>query len=345
MFLIASYVPAFNKINMYFTPSQWKCSRRSLMENQRIHLSTMMFEIFTIFVPLVQLVRLRIQAKHVTDANAKWDTCSQMNPRSSNVVSFHGPKSVVSSSQAEKSQPTVYHVDSSDLSSEPDSRLLTMAALNHALRENQSAIQEFSALSDFSGENIAFLARVSEWKSRSWPSALSDSESRDVLGEEERLDAYNHALEIYADFISLQHAEFPLNLPSQEMKHLFNVFDKPARVLFGEDSSVNIATPFDDAYMQEREGSRSESNGNIRSQAKYTGEIPAVFDSTVFDSADGHIKYLVLTNTWPKFVKEMYQRRRSSETGRSVMTNESEDSLLSRVSSSVTALIRSVKAI
>ncbi|GKT63100.1 integral membrane protein [Colletotrichum tofieldiae] len=199
-----------------------------------------------------------------------------------------------------------------------------MAALDHALRENQSALQEFSALSDFSGENIAFLARVSEWKSVSWPGALSDSESQSLLDEEERLNAYNRALEIYADFISLQHAEFPLNLPSQEMKHLFKIFDKPARVLFGEDSSVKIATPFDDAYLQGREASRSGSSGDIRSQARYTGEVPSGFDSTVFDSANGHIKYLVLTNTWPKFVKEMHHRRRSSETGRSVMTSESE---------------------
>ncbi|OBR04536.1 Integral membrane protein [Colletotrichum higginsianum IMI 349063] len=331
MFLIALYVPAFDKINMYFTPSQW------------IHLSTMMFEIFTIFVPLVQLVRLRTQTKHVTDANAKWETGSQTTFRSSTAVSFYGPNSPASSSQAEKGQPTIYHMNSSELGPEPDSRLLTMTALDHTLRENRRALQEFSALSDFSGENVAFLARVMEWKSRSWPNALSDSESLESLGEEERLDAYNRALEIYADFISLQHAEFPLNLPSQEMKRLFQVFDKPARVLFGEDASVNIAIPFDDAYVQSHEGSRPGSNGEIQRQARYTGEIPAGFDSTVFDSANGHIKYLVLTNTWPKFVKEMHQRRRSSDTGRSALTNESESSLLSRVSMVITSLVRSVK--
>ncbi|CCF39378.1 integral membrane protein [Colletotrichum higginsianum] len=316
---------------MYFTPSQW------------IHLSTMMFEIFTIFVPLVQLVRLRTQTKHVTDANAKWETGSQTTFRSSTAVSFYGPNSPASSSQAEKGQPTIYHMNSSELGPEPDSRLLTMTALDHTLRENRRALQEFSALSDFSGENVAFLARVMEWKSRSWPNALSDSESLESLGEEERLDAYNRALEIYADFISLQHAEFPLNLPSQEMKRLFQVFDKPARVLFGEDASVNIAIPFDDAYVQSHEGSRPGSNGEIQRQARYTGEIPAGFDSTVFDSANGHIKYLVLTNTWPKFVKEMHQRRRSSDTGRSALTNESESSLLSRVSMVITSLVRSVK--
>ncbi|KAK1595616.1 uncharacterized protein LY79DRAFT_588594 [Colletotrichum navitas] len=332
MFLIASYVPAFNKINMYFTPSQW------------IHLSTMMFEIFTIFIPLVQLVRLRIQTKHVTDANARWETGSQMTFRPSTVVSFYGTKNSPSSSQEEKAQLALCQLKYSDIGSEPDSRLLTMTALDHALRENRSGLQEFSALSDFSGENIAFLARVSEWKSHSWPHTLSGSKSQESLGEDERLEAYNRALEIYADFISLQHADFPLNLPSQEMKQLFNIFDKPARIIFGEDSSINIAVPFDDAYVQGYEGSESSSHGDLRNQVRYTGEVPSAFDFAVFDTAHDHIKYLVLTNTWPKFVREMHQRRRSYETSRSVVTNESDSSLLSQVSSGVTNLIRSIKA-
>ncbi|KAK1450338.1 integral membrane protein [Colletotrichum melonis] len=336
MFLIASYVPAFNTINMYFPPSQW------------IHLSTMMFEIFTIFVPLFQIIRLRILLRNVTEANAKWETESQTTLRASTVTSFHGKKHPVSSSQAEKGQPIVCQTDSADSGTDIDSRLLTMTALDHALRENQGALQEFSALSDFSGENIAFLARVSEWKSRSWPNAISDSESRESLAQEEKLDAYNLALQIYADFISLEHADFPLNLPSQDMKQLFRVFDKPARILFGEDASVNTAVPFDDAYLRSRTGSSSGSSGDIRHQARYTGDIPAGFSSTVFDSAQYHIKYLVLTNTWPKFVREMHSRRRSSETSRSVMTAEttkSESSLLTKVSSSVSSLLRSVKAI
>lgn len=318
------------------------------MQRTRIHLSTMMFEIFTIFVPLVQIIRLRILLRHVTEANAKWETESQTTLRASTAASFHGRKRPGSSSQAEKGQPIVYQTGSADIGPDIDSRLLTMTALDHALRENQGVLQEFSALSDFSGENIAFLARVSEWKSRSWPNAISDSESRESLAQEERLDAYNYALQIYADFISLEHADFPLNLPSQDMKQLFRVFDKPARILFGEDASVNIAVPFDDAYLRSRTGSSSGSSGDIRHQARYTGDIPSGFSSTVFDSAQGHIKYLVLTNTWPKFVREMHSRRRSSETSRSVMTAEttkSESSLLTKVSSSVSSLLRSVKAI
>ncbi|KAM6523105.1 hypothetical protein FSOLCH5_003724 [Fusarium solani] len=36
----------------------------------------------------------------------------------------------------------------------------------------------------------------------------------------------------------------------------------------------------------------------------YWGDIPDGFDATIFDNAEASIKYLVFTNTWPKFVKE-----------------------------------------
>ena len=44
---------------------------------------------------------------------------------------------------------------------------------------------------------------------------------------------------------------------------------------------------------------------------QYWGEIPDEFDETVFDDAEKSIKYLVLTNTWPKFVRN---RRSSMDT-------------------------------
>jgi uncharacterized membrane protein len=75
----------------------------------------------------------------------------------------------------------------------------------------------------------------------------------------------------------------------------------------------------------------------------YTGEIPAGFDISVFDSVQSHIKYLVLTNTWPKFITEMQQRRRrSNESERSAASKGSQETLASSVSSQVTKFIRSL---
>jgi hypothetical protein len=45
-------------------------------------------------------------------------------------------------------------------------------------------------------------------------------------------------------------------------------------------------------------------SGSISDKALYWGDIPEGFNATIFDDAEGSIKYLVLTNTWPKFVKD-----------------------------------------
>ncbi|KAI8265426.1 hypothetical protein K4K58_011247 [Colletotrichum sp. SAR11_239] len=279
----------------------------------RLHLSSMVFEIFAVFVPAFQVIRLRILNKKAKDANAKWDTSSQsstLRPTSTFMGTCVNCRREASASQLEKGLANVYQSDNIEIGPEPDSRLLTMSALDHALRENTGSLQEFSALCDFSGENIAFLTRLDAWKTLTWPQFAQNSKAHSLSGEE-MLEAFNSALDIYADFISINLAEFPLNLPSNELKHLEAVFEKPARILFGEDSSLNHITPFDDAYHS-RNGQTLGSGQDIRGQIRYTGEIPSTFNPNVFDSAQGHIKYLVLTNTWAKFVKEMHQRRRVS---------------------------------
>ncbi|KAM7215432.1 hypothetical protein V8F06_009192 [Rhypophila decipiens] len=67
----------------------------------------------------------------------------------------------------------------------------------------------------------------------------------------------------------------------------------------------------------------------------YDGEIPASFDATVFDVAQADIKYLVLTNTWPKYVRERRPSESSDGSGvqDTVLTQESgtsQDSSLRR---------------
>ncbi|KAF6822594.1 integral membrane protein [Colletotrichum plurivorum] len=337
MFLVASYVPAFAKVNAYFSPSQW------------LHLSSMMFEVFTVFVPAVQVIRLRAQSRRVAGSGTRWDAASKATTLRPVASACSRCRRAVTASTAEKGHGGSFcRIDVGEEGLD-DSRLLTMSALEQALLEDQGPLQEFSALSDFSGENIAFLGRVAQWKSSAtWPGPLGASGSLGCMppssplssfgGNEETLDAYNAALELYADFVSPHLAEFPLNLPSYELRRLEDVFEKPARTLFGdEDGARNTITPFDDSNVA---ASRSGERQDVRDRARYTGKIPAGFGPNVFDGAQGQVKYLVLTNTWPRFVREM--RRRSVETGRSVRTTGSEASLLSRVSTTVSGLIRSV---
>ncbi|PLB49733.1 hypothetical protein P170DRAFT_447335 [Aspergillus steynii IBT 23096] len=296
MFLIASYVPAFQKVNVYFTPSQW------------IHVSIMMFEIFTVFVPIFEVIKLWVMSWRTNDLMTK------LNSGSSSTL-FGGSlsldnKSPMSSSFAEKGKAVeVVNEGSND-------RTYTMEALEAALATKPEELQEFAALSDFSGENIAFLSEMAKWKS-AWPKRL------DIENEQQVIGAFNQALRIYAGFISTQDAKFPLNISSHSLKHMESVFEKPARILFGE-KIVNHTSPFDvDPFA-------SSSNTILDIQANYTGVIPAGFDMAIFDSIQDHVKYLVLTNTWPKFVQAM--SRRSEDTEYSAYSAESETSLSSWIS-------------
>lgn len=306
----------------------------------------MMFEVFTIFVPAYQVIRLRVQRRRAAGSDIRWDAASQTTTLRPVASSCSTCRRAVTASTAEKGQGGGFcRIDVGEEGPD-DGRLLTMSALEQALREDQGPLQEFSALCDFSGENIAFLGRVATWKSSTTcPRPLSASGSLGCApplspfgGGEEKLSAYNAALGLYADFVSPRLAEFPLNLASDELRRLEAVFEKSARILFGdENGDANTITPFDDGYVA---GSGSGRRQDVRGRARYTGEVPAGFGPDVFDDAQRQVKYLVLTNTWPRFVREM--RRRSGETGRSVRTAGSQTSLLSKVSTTVSGLIRSV---
>lgn len=193
-----------------------------------------------------------------------------------------------------------------------------MSALEYVLERNPTPLQEFSSLRDFSGENIAFLTCVSEWKA-SLPQAVRDG-IKDGSTRELVLERFNRALRIYAEFISIKDAEFPINISSTELRKLEAVFESSARALYGEKREVHPATPFDFPTLAPKTSDAASSTISEKECAvgtsasdgvQFWGAIPEAFDEIVFDEAEKHIKYLVLTNTWPKFVKD----RRSSFDG------------------------------
>ncbi len=294
----------------------------------------MMFEVFTIFVPCWQVLRHRRLLKRATDSNAKWETTSQ-------IITLR--TSVTLGSKAFSLAEQGHAIDILDVGL--GDRLLTMDAFNHVLNENPGPLQEFSALRDFSGENIAFLTRTARWKS-SWPENPDEDQLR---------TAFTWALEIYTDFIGPRDAEFPLNLSSHDLKRLEAIFEGPARLVCGE-ARVNTATPFDavlplNTLQKASDGASSSSQeqgsesgridlGEVAGRIQYTGEISEDFDPAVFDSAEEHVKYLALTNTWPKFVREMQQqRRRSGDSKRSGSTGASHTTFASKVSNAIRSFL------
>ncbi|KAK1238128.1 hypothetical protein MKX08_002707 [Trichoderma sp. CBMAI-0020] len=314
MFLVSMYAPVFQKINTYFTPSQW------------IHLSIFMFEIFTVFVPAAQVVKFWIQRRKTNRSNEKWDSplpnkgltqspqAEPFTPSSSSTENWIFPTTTLT----KKGKPLdIFNEDLGD-------RLLTMSALEYVLHDNPQPLQEFSALRDFSGENIAFLTSVAKWR-ECWSMRQADDQKRKM---------YSDALEIYIDFISPKDAEFPLNLSSAEIKRVASIFEAAARSVCGEQTTysppsfdIEIA-PFNCCDA----GSPVELSDRNASRIQYDGDIPELFDLTVFDSIQAHIKYLVLTNTWPRFVDEMQAKRRQSyETANSEGTWKSGSTITNKI--------------
>ncbi|KAG5936798.1 hypothetical protein E4U60_002343 [Claviceps pazoutovae] len=294
MFLIASYVPAFQKVNVYFAPSQW------------IHLSIMVFEIFAVFVPAYLVIRSWSIVRRVNTFNDRWEVDSMKS--TSDVSSIVADWKSSSTSFSEKETLDFFEQDLGD-------RFLTMAALDYLLRNNPTPLQDFSAMHDFSGENIAFLTRAARFKT-SWPVMPSGAQV---------LDVYNEALGIYTDFISTKDAEFPLNLASRELKAQEDIFEYAARSLMGG-SDANPATPFDVEAPRGGFLGNSSTASDIFLLVQYRGPVPDAFSLDVFDQIESHVKYLVLTNTWPKFISEMRARRREGGLNCSEVTMSSQQS-------------------
>lgn len=180
--------------------------------------------------------------------------------------------------------------------------MYTMTALEHALRWNATPLQRFAALKDFSGENISFLTHLADWQKKWGKPARGSTTTQDQIRAQ-----YNRAVNLYAALVAVDHAEFPVNISSRTLKHLDDMFAKSAERLLGDtqsQSTYNSATPFDDVEDQKsakivahelpRLSNDSYSPDNV--------DVPPRFGPNVFDEAEAEIKYLVLTNTWPKFV-------------------------------------------
>ena len=283
----------------------------------------MFIEIFTIFVPCYEIIRLKMIRKQVAASKVKYDSDSEL----SNFCTLV-PSSKSSNVNLVMEKEQVYAIVED---TQPD-RLFTMTALNRVLTEHPAPLQEFSAYSDFSGENIAFLTSLARFKEK-FP------KQKGHLHGDKRSDAYNAALQLYIDYISPRDAEFPLNLSSRDLKVLESMFEASARELLGE-AQTNEATPF---AFDEPPPTGDSSGPEKTTLAPYTGSIPDDFDMSIFDAAQDHVKNLVLNNTWPKFVRDVQNRRRkSTESLNSEATGDSQDSQRTMVSQ-ITDFMRSLR--
>jgi hypothetical protein len=309
------YAPQFAPLNAVLPPPTW------------FSVCIFFMEIFAIGFPIIDVVEGYGLRQETLEAIANWEKRQVANGIGSD-RSLLSP-SAFSNATTLKSTGALTATSKGSMESQK-SDMLTMTALENALRSNAIPLLTFAALKDFSGENVSFLTHVADWR-RGWflpqPSTV-----------EHRHKQFVAAVRIYARFISLEFSEFPINISSKEMKRLYQIFSSAARLLYDDrygsivPSTSDNATPFDTVLPEEAHNlpvdckssydSRSElrlgttldtlGRANFRSvshvqvvsvdEAMAHIKIPEDFTEMVFDLAESEIKYLVLTNTWPRFV-------------------------------------------
>jgi len=290
LWLVGLYVPQMAPVNKYWIPPQW------------LAISIMLLEIFTIFLPCWEVIKHQSLRQETLEAIARWEARNKATASGS----LSSGSSMFSWKRSKKA---------ASISTSSGGSILTMDALEHTLTKNPEPLQHFSALRDFSGENIAFLTRVAQWRSEFYPPTKLSEKKKSAVTEVPLRESFECALRIYSDFISARGADFQINLSSHDFKMLETVFEEAARIVYGDVPTPDPATPFETANWRADANSTAPSNGSESAimpqgptsdapEVRYWGEIPESFNETVFNDAETHIKYLVLTNTWPKFVKE-----------------------------------------
>lgn len=317
LWLCGLYLPQFAPINAVFRPPSW------------FAVAIFFIEAFTIFIPCYQVYRRYRLRTNTLQAIEKYE--SQNGSLSSEAIDEEATQVDWSSNcshgahvDSEKRASFIL-IDRSSIDFTKKSHLYTIVALEWTLVWNSNPLQEFAALKDFSGENIAFLTHLTNWK-QIWPlqepliPGTSPSPHRveachGLLSEDLLREAYNCAIALYCVLVSPDYAEFPINVCCQTLRCLDAIFARPANLLLGDTSSqhtIDAAAPFattnrsKSVAMSEVEDVKEPgaATGILHLNGMYyQGDIPEDFTANCFGAAEEEIKYLVLTNTWPRFVQ------------------------------------------
>ena len=275
----------------------------------------------SVFFPIFEAYRSRAQLRSTLAAVKKWEEKRKSGESS---TGYSGSTQNDSFYGEHKPDSTTTSVSSRRR------EMYTMAALDKALAVNPTPLLHFAATKEFTGENIVFLMQVRDWRA-AWNRAIRDFGT--VTGQV-KYRLFNIAVEIYATSVSTKTADFPVNVESKirssleamfgpaviGMKHLEeNIVDPFNHHSFG---SIGLEPPkppqskLDYDFTEPRIDSNhtaSESQENFIPSVKgdldvipeapeSAADIPSSFDEYVFAEAEASVKYMVITNTWPKFV-------------------------------------------
>lgn len=179
----------------------------------------------------------------------------------------------------------------------------SMQALEFSIENSIEPLIAWAAAREFTAENTIFLREVRNFKKK-WSSLKTVTTAQ-------RRQMFNDASLIYFTLVNPFTAESPINIEYKIFKTLQNTFSdvefdpymprsKTPEALKSPVMRENVVCPWEDTLSRP---ASIESNHSTSSSASSSRSfVPSDFTDEVFDAAFESIKYLVFTNTWPRYV-------------------------------------------
>ena len=347
--------PTLDTASLVRTEVVWIIAR---LTPPRFAPSIMLMQGFAIFGPCVQVYKNRRLESETRQIIAEWEHKKKYGTSLSSDSTKVGSKSKYSlrSSRSTKSSASsrngeMYTMSALEKSLQVNpTPLLLFAALKDFSGENISFLKHVSDWKDIwtppTSPKPGFMRK-----------AEPDARNQDVL----RREQFTLAVHIYSSFVSMQYSDFPINISSAHLRELQTLFDSAAQKVNGS-SKHNSATPFDEplaksqiddlesSLIKDQVSITTTAVGNdssddilispekkhynqvqafklsdIREKLPSNVHVPDAFGPDSFDKTERHIKELVLTNTWPKFVNAGYANSMEKVTLKERLDNCVED--------------------
>jgi hypothetical protein len=192
----------------------------------------------------------------------------------------------------------------------------SMQALEYSIEHSIEPLITWAATREFTAENTIFIREVRNFKKK-W-SALQ------TVTTAQRRQMFNEASLIYFTLVNPFTAETPINIEYKVFKVLQNIFANMeydpymprTRSTTPDDLNSpvireNVICPWEETLSRPSSVDSSFTTSSVSSTKSI---VPSEFTDDVFDAAYESIKYLVFTNTWPRYVDAELAAGKSAST-------------------------------
>jgi hypothetical protein len=175
----------------------------------------------------------------------------------------------------------------------------SMQALEASIEHNIESLIEWTASREFTAENTIFLREVRNFRKK-WASLRTVTTAQ-------RRQMHTEASLIFFTLVNPFTAETPINIEYKIFKKLQEQFEgmeydpyMPSRS--ASPAGENVVCPWENTLDRPASMESNDSGASVSSTSSTKSLVPSQFTEDIFDPAFESIKYLVFTNTWPRYV-------------------------------------------